>query len=461
MSCPFVVQEFISNDQFWTHTRLLLAANAQGAEVNRLADGLRRGFQGRAAYNLKDLLVEMVLSKWFRADAVEDTNPVRRIALRDAGAMRLLTPEELARKTAAVTGVQWERHIGTVRSGARHPSALTEEYRLLYGGIDSDGITERARDMTSVMAGVASRNATMVSCPVVMRELYLVPEDDRRLFVGIDQYVTPGMEFGTLFEVEADSRSRRETLSLSGSLTAGPKTVTLSYNNDYWESPNVDRNIRLDRLVVRNAAGRIVDHRELEELEPSGNCNGPYPDHYFLSCNGSVEVPIDITSAGNYKIEVVVWADHAGDELPKLSIVVESDTEGFSAGTRTIRSKLVELYDKLLGVQVTPNSPDVEAAFRLFVDIMERGREAQELSFRGSDCYWNWLTDLGYFDGILDGAVVQEGEPGWGHRWFYDFNRPLVEDFMNGIDWSDPHYAAQAWAAVLAYLLTDYRYLYL
>ena len=60
------------------------------------------------------------------------------------------TPEELARKTAALTGVQWERHIGTVRSGARRPSALTGEYRLLYGGIDSDGITERARDMTSV-----------------------------------------------------------------------------------------------------------------------------------------------------------------------------------------------------------------------------------------------------------------------------------------------------------------------
>ena len=32
---------------------------------------------------------------------------------------------------------------------------------------------------------------------------------------------------------------------------------------------------------------------------------------------------------------------------------------------------------------------------------------------------------------------------------------------MDSVDWSDPHYAAQAWAVVLAYLLTDYRYLYL
>ena len=60
---------------------LLLAANAQGVEVERLATGFRQGFRGGAAYNLKDLLVEIVLSKWFRADALEDDDPVRRIAL--------------------------------------------------------------------------------------------------------------------------------------------------------------------------------------------------------------------------------------------------------------------------------------------------------------------------------------------------------------------------------------------
>ena len=435
----------------------LLAANAQDAEVSRLAGGFRRGFRGRAAYNLKDLLVEIVLSKWFRADAVEDANPVRHVALRDAGARRLLTPEEIARKTAAVTGVQWERHIGTVRSGARRPSALTEEYRLLYGGIDSDGITERARDMTSVMAGVARRQAAMVSCPVVMRELYLLPEADRKLFAGIDRDVTPGMELGASFEVEAGSRSRRETLSLSGTLTAGPTTVKLSHSNDYNE-PNAHRNLFLDRLMVRNAAGRIIARRELETLRPSGNCNDPHRGDYALWCSGWLDVPIDIPAAGNYEIDIVAWASHAGDELPRLSVVVESETEGSGAGT--IRAKLVELFDKLLGVQVTPHSPDVEAAFRLFAEVMERGREAQKFSFRDSECYWNWLTDLRFFEGILDDALVQEGEPGWGHRWFYDFNRPLVEDFMNGIDWSDPHYAAQAWAVVLAYLLTDYRYLY-
>ena len=118
---------------------LLLAANAQGAEVARLARGFRGGFSGGRRHNLKDLLVEMVLSRWFRADAIGDANPVRRIALRDAGARRLLTPEELARKTDALTGVQWERRINQQWPYLKWPSGLTHDYRLLYGGIDSDG----------------------------------------------------------------------------------------------------------------------------------------------------------------------------------------------------------------------------------------------------------------------------------------------------------------------------------
>ena len=172
---------------------LLLAANAQGAEAERLARGFRSGFAGGSPYNLKDLLVELVLSKWFRADTVEDTDPVRRVALHDAGARRLLTPEELSRKTAALTGVEWGRTIGINcwPECERRPSELTGDFRLLYGGIDSGGITERARDITSVMAGVAQRYAVQSSCLIVMRDLYLLPDADRRLFAGIDPNVTP------------------------------------------------------------------------------------------------------------------------------------------------------------------------------------------------------------------------------------------------------------------------------
>ena len=294
----------------------LLAASAQGAEVKRLARGFRDGFQGGLAYNLKDLLVEIVLSEWFRADMLIDADPVRNVALRDAGAKRLLTPEELARKTAAITGFQWKRRIPSHLNDGRFPNALTGEYRLLYGGIDSDGVTERGRDSTTVMAGVAKRHAVAVSCPVVMREFYLVPEEDRQLFAGIDPNVTA-----------ADA----------------------------------------------------------------------------------------------------------------------------------IKNKLVELHDKLLSVQVTSDSADVRAAYQLFVNVTERARSSDYGWFEWWSCE---INDHSFFEGILDGAVIQHENEEDGWRW-YDFDWDRIHPFLDDVNFSDPHATARAWKVVLAYLMMDYRYLYL
>ena len=432
----------------------LLAASAQDMELVRLADGFRGGFQGSPyTYNLKDLLVEIVLSKWFRADAVTDADSVRRVALRDAGARRLLTPEELARKTAAITGVQWGRRISRGPREGRWPSALTDDYRLLYGGIDSDGVTERARDITSVMVGVAERHAAQVSCPIVMREIYLLPDAERRLFAG----VAPARELGARFEIEADSRTAPQTFSLSGALTAGSKTVRLAYKNS-----RPGRSVRLDRLDVRDAAGRVVASHEMEDIERSERrcSNGPRDEHFYMGCSDSVDVPIHSLAAGNYAVEIVAWAEQAGDEFPRLNITVldmEGTNSGANSGADAIRRKLVELHDKLLGVQVTPDSPEVEAAYQLFVDVREHKRAPNYKWFRYYRC--SFTHDHFYFDGILDDVVIEkENERGHRSRGF-DWDR--VDPLFETIDFSDPDYTAQTWVVVLAAMMMDYRYLYL
>ena len=290
----------------------LLAFNAQAAEVTRLAQGFRDGFHGGLAYNLKDLLVEIVLSKWFSADLAPGADPVRYFALRGAGAKRLLTPEELARKTASITGIQWGRRTPVWPVDGRFPNAFTGDYGLLYGGIDSDGVTERARESTSVMAGVARRHAVEVCCLAVLREFYLVADTDRRLFDGID-------------------------------------------------------------LLERDAGA--------------------------------------------------------------------------------IKDKLVELHDELLGVQVTPGSEDVEAAYRLFVQVTEGARASDYSSFEWWACPHH--SDEIFFEGILDN-VWSLREEGW-----YEMDWDRVNAFMRGLDFSDPHATARAWQAVLTYLLMDPRYLYL
>ena len=169
----------------------LLAAEAQAQEVARLASGFRQGFRGRP-YNLKDLLVEIVSSRWFRADRMTDDDPVRRVALGDAGAKRPLTPEELTNKTDAVGGFVWGRRVtGTDRYETRPFSALTERYRLIYGGIDSADVVERSRDFNATMAQVAKLHAANTACSVVLREFFLLPNERRRLFRGIDLDATP------------------------------------------------------------------------------------------------------------------------------------------------------------------------------------------------------------------------------------------------------------------------------
>ena len=207
---------------------------------------------------------------------------------------------------------------------------------------------------------------------------------------------------------------------------------------------------------MRNAAGRLVASRELEGLEPLSDCNYPVDDHFALHCNGTLEVPVQLPVAGNYSVEIVAWADQAGDELPRLSIVVESNAES-SAGAQTIRRKLAELHEKLLGVRVTPRSPDVENAYRLFVDMWERRREAQDDWFERWNCEWD--EDHFFYEGILDDTLVERvNDDGW--RW-HEFDWDRVDAFLDGIDFSDSNHSAQTWVVVLAYLLMDYRYLYL
>ena len=446
---------------------LLLASNAQAAEVTRLAGGFRSGFHGGSPYNGKDLLVEIVLSKWFRAASVSDDDAVRTTALAGVGARRLLTPEELARKTHALTGFQWGRTRGRFALWSEGESHLTDTnggYALLYGGIDSDAITERARDFTSMMAGVAQSHALRSSNPIVMREFFLLPEEKRLLFDGVNSTVTPVFEFGDTFEITAASREERETVSAAGDLTAGESTLLLSFvNNETGDE--ADRNLRLDRLEVRDAQGGLVASRELEEISDHAGCqwNGARDDHFAFYCEGVLDVSVSIPADGRYSFEVVAWADqNHPTQHAKLELSVESNSER-SAGARHIRAKLVDLFHKLHGIEVTADSPEVNNAYELFVDVWDRRREERDIELR-----WNfndenldidWASDQHFFDGIADDLWRKELEEDSG--WELGWDWPGIRQFFDTVDWSDPHGVAETWAVVLAYLMMDYRYLYL
>ena len=443
---------------------LLLASNAQAGEVMRLADGFRSGFSGGPPYNLKDLLIEIILSRWFRAESVSDEDTVRATALAGVGARRLLTPEELDNKTRAITGFQWGRSRGYWSpwyEGQHNLTDIYNGYRLLYGGIDSDGITERARDFTSLMAGVAQSHAVQSSYPIVMRELYLLSEEDRLLFADIGRDVTPVKEFGDAFRIAAASRSEMETLRLEGQLTGGAISISLEFLNDFWdEASGENRSVFVDRLLVRDQeSGDTIVQIELEYLTEQDlgedDCALNTFDTYFLFDGGCrLRFQVDVPALGTYLVEADVWADQAGEELARLAINVESNSER-SAGANRIRTKLVGLIDKLHGIEVTADSPEVQDAYELFVEVWKRKRVAYPGSFT-----WNkeniqifWWGYRHFFDGILDDVSA------WDEGGDWDWDR--VNAHFDTVDWSDPDAVARTWAVVLAYLMMDYRYLYL
>ena len=444
----------------------LLASNAQSAEVERLTHGFRQGFGGGRPFNLKDLLVEIALFRWARAESTADGDPVRLAALRDAGMERLLTPEELALKTAAATGVELGGRLPDRHTGLTSPSHLRDDgVRLLYGGIDSDGVTERAGDMTAVMAGVARNHAARLAGAIVLRDLHLLPARQRRLFRHVELATTPASEFGDAFEIEAASWGERETASVRGHLTAGDVVARLSYVNDHWEEDLPDYNLRLDRLELRDAAGRMVATHELENLDGDGGCTGKGwregrgdPDHHVFWCDGTLEVPLTVPADGRYSVDVVAWAEHADERLADLQILVESDMER-SAGAAAIRRQLADLHRDLLGVAAAPDSAEVDEAFRLFADVWRRKRESGE---EGDICWpaqCRWYEDLRFFKGIdgVPSPVWLEGDHGGHWEWeSHDSVWEFLEDKR-----ADPNYVSRTWAVVLAYLMTDHRYLHL
>lgn len=163
----------------------------QAAEARAAYEAQRGRFDRIAArfadsdFDFRGLVVEVVMSDLFRAVAPGTAEPAMAEA---AGAMHFLTPEELDRKVEAVLGIPW-------RSRWDRNSYLPGEYRLLFGGIDSAGTTQRLRAPNGIMINIADRMATEMACRAVPYDFVLQPES-RRLFPLVEPSFVPTSEEG-------------------------------------------------------------------------------------------------------------------------------------------------------------------------------------------------------------------------------------------------------------------------
>ena len=129
-------------------------------------------------YNFKLLVLEIVLSPYFRAKNAAPMTAEMEMELSTFGTARLLTPEHLTRKIEATTGVRW-------RQRPDRADYLLDQYRIFYGGIDSDLVTKRVTEPNGVMASLAQRMAYEVACSAVPYD-FSKPVKERFLFPTVD-----------------------------------------------------------------------------------------------------------------------------------------------------------------------------------------------------------------------------------------------------------------------------------
>jgi hypothetical protein len=154
----------------------LAAYSTEQEMMQEVAASFVAGSAGNGAHNLKDLLVALTLSDHFRADSVDAITSVHEVELDEVGTGKLLTPEQLNRKLETTAGFTWD--YGRF-------SALNDVYGLVYGGIDSFGITERATDLTTLMSTVVTTMANEVSCPITAQD-FGRGQSERNLFPFVE-----------------------------------------------------------------------------------------------------------------------------------------------------------------------------------------------------------------------------------------------------------------------------------
>ena len=179
-------------------------------------------------FNLKVVFKELAKSPFYRANGLRAVveHPHRRAELHDLGVVRLLAPEQLERKIEAIFGQRW----GQVR----------KEMAILYGGIDSNSVTERLAQPSGAMGAIQRIMANDVACQHVTPDFFKKPAE-RRLFPGIERDVVPGTN------PTDDLRIRKAIVHLHDFLLDQQHAT---------DDPDVDRTYQMFASVLAEAAKR-------------------------------------------------------------------------------------------------------------------------------------------------------------------------------------------------------------
>lgn len=163
----------------------LLAYNQQQLSLKEFSEILK------STKNLKLMLLSMFKSPWSTVTSLNEDISLNGLAEASITEYQLLNPLQLTNKTESLTGFVWGRHlIQPEDSPYRKSGRLMNSYNLVFGGHDSNNVTDRSDNLTALTLDVVLQQAADLGCPATAVDFYKNPED-RIIFISIDENITP------------------------------------------------------------------------------------------------------------------------------------------------------------------------------------------------------------------------------------------------------------------------------
>jgi len=162
----------------------LSAYKAQNTEFEEIAGRFKTN-RGSGTYNVRDLITDLVMSNWARAERVKGLNAGRMVELSDVGGHAMLNPAALNRK---LTGL-----LGSGYAGFNNPF---QNAALNYGNFDGGlNRTTRAQELTMMQTMAIDRLVAERSCAIVQAD-FAKATDMRLLFTAATMNDTPANAAG-------------------------------------------------------------------------------------------------------------------------------------------------------------------------------------------------------------------------------------------------------------------------
>lgn len=205
----------------------IAAYNSQRAILNTIGQAMVSD-----GWNIKTGVKGIVMSPYFRAEAI-DAGKV--VANEHIGATQFLSPEQMQRKLQATLGFGWDEF-------------RSENNRIMYGGMDSDSITERIMEPSGLTIAIQMRMATEMACRSAALD-FTLPVSERRLFPLVAATTTPYNTDGTA-SAGGEERIRENLVHLHWTLL-GERLTT--------DSDEINASYELYDALIQDGQAMLAD----------------------------------------------------------------------------------------------------------------------------------------------------------------------------------------------------------